>query len=147
MSCKFIKKFKEPNEKYNCFSLSLFYMNKYIKTTHNLKPFNASKNKVAIFYKNLMNINELLLTEVYPKNFYLRLYYDNSIFKCEKYVELIKILSKNPKIQLVEYICNDYKINNHINLFGTLSRFYTIFDDESKNMNYCIITDADNFFY
>jgi len=147
MSCKFIKYFKEPTKKYNCFSVCLFYKDKYLKTTKNFKIFNATEFKINIFYNNLLAIDKYLNDGTYPDNFYLRLYYDDSIYKIDKYVKIIDILKKNSKVQLIKYDCNKLKLNKtHINLFGAIIRFYTIFDNESKNMQYSIMADADNIF-
>ena len=145
MDCNFIKYFKEPTKKYNCISMCLFFKDKYIKTTRNLKVYNATQTKINLFYNNLLGMDKFLKDGTYPSNFYVRLYYDDSIFKIDKYKYLIEILKKNEKIQLIKYDIKKLKINNnHINLFGTIMRFYTIFDKESKNLEYTILADADN---
>lgn len=56
-------------------------------------------------------------------------------------------MRNHSKVQLVEYECKDIKYNEHthINLFGTLTRFYSLFDVESVNMEYCIFVDVDNY--
>jgi hypothetical protein len=148
MKCKFIKHFTEPKKKYNCLSGCLFYKEKYIKISRNLQPYNASKIKVDSFYKNLVKTATLMTDGSYPKDFYYRLYYDKSVYKIEKYKLLINNLKKNTKFQLIEFDFEDYQDSNHthIDLFGTIMRFYTIFDQESKNMNYCIIVDTDNIY-
>jgi hypothetical protein len=148
MVCKFKKYYKEPTEKYVCLSTSLFYKEQYIKMSRDLKPYNATKNKVNYFYKNLKILIKKIDDGTYPSNFYLRLYYDKSINKIGRYVELIKELKKNPKVQLIEYECDSYKNkhNVHIDLFGTLIRFYTIFDKDKSNIEYTICIDSDNYF-
>ena len=147
MDCKFIKYFEEPKIKYNCLSSCLFFKDNYIKITKNLKAYNATQKKINLFYENLLEVNKFLLNGTYPENLYLRIYYDDSIYKNDKYVELINILKKNSKIQLVKYYCTKSKLKNiHINMFGTLIRFYTIFDNESKNIEYTILADSDNIF-
>jgi hypothetical protein len=148
IKCKFIKYFKEPDEKYNCISISLFYLEKYTKTTKNLISYNATEKKINLFYENLLKIDEFLQNGIYPKDFYVRFYYDKSILKVAKYIEILKIFKKNKKIQLVEYDWDYFKLNRefHIYLIGTFARFYSIFDTSSKNMQYCVLADADNIF-
>lgn len=145
--CKFTKHFEEPSEKYVCFSAVLFYKEKYIKTTRNLKVTNVSKNKIKSFIMNLTDTIKKFINGTYPNNYYLRLYYDKSLFKLKVYKDLFKTLhnQKNNKIQLVEYECESFKNNknNHMDLFGTLIRFYSIFDTQSVNMDYCVLIDAD----
>lgn len=138
MECKYIKYYKEPKTDYVCLSTSLFLPDKYIKQTKNLNNYNALKNKSDLFYKNILKmINNL---KKYPDNWFYRLYFNKSIFKLKKFKELILILSKNKRVQLVQYECKD-----DFNLFGTLIRFYPIFE-KSKTMKYCLIIDADNFY-
>ena len=146
-SCTFTKHFTEPKEKYICLSSCLFFKESYIKVSKNLKTYNASESKVKSFVANLKKTIDNLTNGTYPSNYYLRLYYDQSIFKRNEYKELMEILKKHKKIQLVEYKCDTYLTNQnvHMDLFGTIVRFYTIFDQESPNMEYCIITDMDNF--
>ncbi len=152
--CKFKKHFEEPKEKYVCFSTVLFYKEKYIKTTRNtkskgdLKVVNLAKNKIKSFIFHITETIKKFIDGTFPDNFYLRLYYDKSLFKLKIYEKLFKTLKekKNKRIQLVEYECETFKNskNNHIDLFGTLMRFYSIFDPESVNMEYCILIDADS---
>jgi hypothetical protein len=148
MKCQFTKYFKEPTKKYVCLSTSLFFKEKYIKVSKDLKPYNATENKVTAFYNNLKETERMLSDGTYPDHFYLRIYYDKTVFKIEKYKELFKKFKTNPKIQLIEFNCDYFKSDNtfHIDLFGTLLRFYTIFDNESVNMKYCIFSDSDNIF-
>jgi hypothetical protein len=155
-SCELIKHYTEPTHKYICLSTSLFIQSKYIKAISNIRSTTAgNKNvtdaKLNLFYKNLLSIAKNLIDGTYPKNYYLRIYYDSTLFNNVKFTKMIKLFKTHPKIQLVEYSCNKYKsINNnnnsniHINLFGTLMRFYSIFDPESPNMKCCICIDADN---
>jgi len=146
MNCKFIKYFDEPNQKYNCLSTSLFFIDKYIKVTKNVKIVNKTEDKVNIFYRNLVETEKRLTNRYYPDDLYLRLYFDKTVYKIDKYVQLFKKFKQNRKIQLVEFNCDNFKTNtdSHIGLFGTLIRFYSIFDTASINMNYCILLDADN---
>ena len=146
--CKMIRHYTEPNEKYVCFSTSLFYKDEYIKVKKDKSIINLTKDKVNIFIKNIKR-SIYNFNKVYPKNYYFRIYYDNSLFKLDEYKELFKEIKKNKKVQLIEYECSEYKnINNntklsHIDLFGTLLRFHAIFDDKCPNMENLVIVDAD----
>ncbi len=144
--CKFIKHFEEPKEKYVCFSTVLFYKESYIKTTKNLEVIDVSEEKVRTFAQKLIKTLIKFSDGTYPPNFYLRLYYDSSVFKVKIYKKLFELMKNHKKIQLVEYRCEDFVTNKnvHMDLFGTLTRFYSIFDPDSKNMEYCIIIDVDN---
>ena len=147
MDISFKKYFKEPSIKYNCFSISLFYLEKYLKTDKYLKLCDVSEKKINVFYENLLKIDEFLKDGTYPKDFYVRFYFDKSVFKSKKYLEILKLFSKNNKVQLIEYNWKELKMNNiHVNLAGTFARFYTIFDSSSHNMEYCVLADADNIF-
>ncbi len=95
-----------------------------------------TNDKVMLFYSNLKK----------TLNIYFRVYYDKTIFKVKKYKELYEELKAHPKVQLVEFECEYFKNsrNNkdtyyHINLFGTLVRFFPIFDNSSKKMEYYVI--------
>ena len=145
MNCKFIKHYNEPNQKYNCLSMSLFFIDKYIKVTKSVKVVNKTEDKVNIFYQNLVETEKRLTNGYYPEDLYLRLFFDKTVYKIEKYVKLFEKFKKNRKIQLVEFNCDNFKTNtgSHIALFGTLIRFYSVFDTASINMNYCILLDAD----
>jgi hypothetical protein len=48
----------------------------------------------------------MLSNGTYPNNFYLRIYYDKTIYKIDKYIELFSKFKNNPKIQLVDLIVN-----------------------------------------
>jgi len=145
LNLKLNKYFIEPNNKYICFTTCLFNKKKYIRNILNKNKYiqkNMSSNKENNFIENLIKINESLLNGYYPDNFYLRLYYDKNILKIKKYKELLNILKKNKKVQLIEYDINDI----YDPLIGTLIRFYTFFDQESKNLEYSICIDSDQFY-
>ena len=148
--CSFKRYYKEPSEKYVCMTTSLFFKSEYFKVSKNLKPMNKTMNKVKSFIKNIKNNIKQFINGVYPKNYYYRIYFDKTIYKLKEYKELIKIIMKNPKVQLIEFDCSNIKnINNstkvsHIELFGTLLRFHAIFDDKSPNLETIICVDADN---
>lgn len=148
--CSLKRYYKEPSEKYVCMSTSLFYKSGYIKVNKNLKTANKTMNKVKSFIINIKNTIQQFIDKVYPDNYYYRIYFDKTIYKLKEYKELIKIIMKNPKVQLIEFDCSNIKnVNNsnkinHIELFGTLMRFHPIFDDNSPNIETIICVDADN---
>lgn len=147
MACEFIKYYTEPKKKYKCLSTSLFYKkSKYIKITQDLKTYNATDEKVQLFYNNLDKVNKLLLDGSYPDYIYFRIYYDKSIFEVDIYNELFERLKQNPKIQLIEYNCKNFKTldDKHITLFGTLLRYHALFEEESNKIDYCVFVDCDN---
>jgi hypothetical protein len=145
MSCKFTKFFEEPKCKYNCLSTSLFISDRIIKLSDKYKSDDVYKDKIELYYRNLMETERMMRVGKYPDDFYLRIYYDKTIEKIEKFKIMINMFRLNNKIQLVEFEYEKYKIDetSHINLLGTLIRFYSIFDKASKNMEYCIIYDCD----
>lgn len=149
-NCSFKRYYKEPSEKYVCMTTSLFFKSEYFKVSKNLKPMNKTMNKVKLFITNIKNNIKQFINGVYPKNYYYRIYFDKTIYKLKEYKELIKIIMKNPKVQLIEFNCPNIKnINNstnlaHIELFGTLLRFHAIFDDKSPNIETVVCVDADN---
>jgi hypothetical protein len=147
-SCDFKRFYKEPTEKYVCLATSLFYKDEYIKVNKDLKTYNATKIKVDLFIKNLSKTIKSLEDGTYPSNFYLRIYFDKSLFKLTEYKEMLMKLKDNPKIQLIQYTCKDYMYLNkdtHMDLFGTLIRLHAIFDDSSPNMTICMTIDSDSY--
>ena len=148
--CSLKRYYKEPKEKYVCMTTSLFYKSGYLKVSKNLEAVNKTMNKVRSFIKNIKNTVQQFINGVYPSNYYYRIYFDKTIYKLDEYKQLIKIIMKNPKVQLIEFNCDNIKnINNksktaHIELFGTLMRFHAIFDDKSPNLETVLCVDADN---
>lgn len=159
MACIFKKEFKEPDEVYTCMSTSLFYKTKYVKVGKTGKIKDVHEEKAKSFITNLSDVVKKLYNGYYPSNYYLRIYYDDSIFENQYMTKLYEVFKKYDKIQFVKYECPEYYNTNtntntktnvksdltgHMGLFGTMMRFYTIFDPESTNMDCCILTDADN---
>jgi hypothetical protein len=145
INLKLTKYFTEPEEKYICLTACLFIKKKNIRNVlvdKKYQPENFSKkNNLYNYIKTLTKISDSLINGYYPDNFYLRLYYNDKIIKNKKYNDLLNILKENTKIQLVKYEVN----NLFDHLIGTLIRFYTFFDDESKNIEYSISIDIDMF--
>lgn len=140
----FKHEFTEPVEKYNLISCTYFrmktgYMNEYK------------------YYKGLNSLVDLFETQM--PNFYLRLYYDDSIldYKTPEKIKntktlwgpLFKKMRQNKKIQLVKFDMKhipEFKEDDihHNGLIGTLTRFYPLLDTEyNKNIDTIAIMDVD----
>jgi hypothetical protein len=148
MNCKFTRYYEEPNEKYVCLSLSLFLVEKYIKRTKKNESINVLDKKINLFFKNMIQKSKNLLDGTFPNNYYMRIYYDDSIYKNDKMKLLFDKFKKHQKIQLIQYECPKYKKNDisHIHLFGTVMRFHALFDKYSPNMEMCAFIDADAYY-
>lgn len=138
---KFYKEFKEPTEKYNIISCSIFRL------------INNYKNEDMYTLGLDLLLNKF---EIYFPNFYLRVYYDNSVIDYntsnkikntkELYQPLFDKLRKNPKVQMIRYEMIQFRLDNihHKGLIGTLPRLYPLFDTvENKNLNMIIVLDID----
>jgi hypothetical protein len=135
--------YDEPNHEYNVISTVVFRLE------------NNYKNMGA-YYKQIFNMTNNF-NQNFPDNFYLRLYFDNSIIKKsdnelinkeidETWIPLLKKLKKMPFVQLCWYKHTDFSLNNifHAGIFGTIIRFLPIFDYSfNKNIKTVIISDID----
>ena len=140
----FQHEFSEPSERYNIISCTYFRM----KTGY--------KNEYK-YYKGLESLVDLFETQM--PNFYLRLYYDDSIldYKTPEKIKntktlwapLFKRIRQNKKIQLVKFDMKhipEFKEDDihHNGLIGTLTRFYPLLDTEyNKNIDTVAIMDVD----
>lgn len=74
-------------------------------------------------------------------NFKIRLFIDNTIHEDK---EIMSYLQKFNNIELVLFDCPGYKYNNfHRGTFGTLIRFFPMFDFENNDANHILICDID----
>ena len=137
----FYKEYKEPIEQYNIISCSVFRL------------INNYKNEDM--YTEGLNILLDNFEQIFP-NFYLRIYYDNSVLdyttenkiKNTKriYQQLFDKLRLNAKVQLIKYEMNELASDkiHHKGLVGTLTRLYPLFDvEDNKNINIVIVLDID----
>lgn len=139
--CKMTKHYKEPKGRYNVYTV-VFFLTK-----------NAYKNKEIYFDGLKYNIEKFY--QIFDKSFYFRLYYDKSIIEkihdndeLNDFTQIIKNfinnMKKNPRMQLVEYECPNFKINNyHRGMFGTLIRFTPLLSNEK--IKTVIISDIEKF--
>jgi hypothetical protein len=138
---KFYNEFIEPDKKYNIFSCSIF------RLINNYKNENMYTEGLHILLDNLENM--------FP-DFYLRIYYDNSVidYKTPNKIKNTKNLFKplfdklrsHPKVQMIRYEMNEFKYDDiyHKGLVGTIPRLYPLFDTEyNKNINLVIVSDID----
>jgi hypothetical protein len=137
----FKKYFKEPKEDYILMSTVLFVPESYKKWQISKTSSSDIKNyKHNKYTKNLLETSKLLLTNYYPSNFYLRIYYDDSIFldkKITSYPSILKKLKHHPKIQLVKFKFPKFMYKGrHLNLFGTIIRFHALFEDNNAKIVY-----------
>lgn len=95
-------------------------------------------------YKNFDKyINGLYLLDRTAKenNLILRLFIDNSIYSDKKLMDRI---NKLQTVSIVLYHCEKFIIDDHhIGLFGTLIRFFPLFDFDNSDTRIAIILDAD----
>jgi hypothetical protein len=126
--CKMTKLYKEPKGEYNIYTVVFFLTQ------------NAYKNKEAYFDGLKYNLQKFY--HQFDNSFYFRLYYDKSITEkihsnneLNDFTEIIKKyldeIKNSPRVQLIEYECPNFKINNyHRGMFGTILRFSSLFSAE-----------------
>lgn len=92
----------------------------------------------SLYTKGLYKIYHSII-----KDFSIRLFIDNSIYNDK---EIMKLLNKLTKIELVLFKCPMFQEGDyHIGLFGTLIRFFPMFNFPNNDANQVIITDIDNY--
>jgi hypothetical protein len=137
----FYKEFIEPDKKYNIISCSVF------RLINNYKNENMYTEGLHILLDNIENM--------FP-DFYLRIYYDNSVidYKTPNKIKNTKNLFQplfdklrlHPKVQMMRYEMNEFKYDDihHKGLVGTIPRLYPLFNTEyNKNINLVIVLDID----
>ncbi len=79
----------------------------------------------------------------------LRIYYDESIFKNDKYKELFEKIKTNELVELYEYSCSQFILSKpfHIGTFGTLLRFLPLFEKSHYEIIYILDIDDANYGY
>lgn len=137
------KQYEEPKEDlYDIISVSVF------RLIDNYKPMQR-------YYEGLRKLIDI--TPKYLPNYYLRIYYDDSIVKPEyeqkdindeikeKWLPLLEYAKSKKHVQLVKYYHKDYAHGlGHVGLFGTLIRFIPLFDYEiNKNLDIVFVSDID----
>ena len=114
---KFINNKYRLNDKINIISVSIFKKGKILGQKYLL----GFASLVHLFHK------------IYP-NFILRIYYDSSISN-DRYFNDFKLqLKLNEYVQLASYICPYQENNKHTDLFGTISRFFVLNENDVGNV-------------
>ena len=126
--CKFTPLFEiDYSKKINIISTVLFKMKNL-----GYKPFLKYVNGVQ-YLSNVMH-------KKLP-GFHLRLFIDDTIYSDD---ELMKKLNAIKNIQIVRYSCPNFIVSGfHRGMFGTLIRFFPMFDFKNNDANHVIITDID----
>jgi len=136
--CKFTLLFNNfnPNIKKNIVSCAFFKLH-----TTQYKDFNLYIDGLEKLYNKVYN-------QYKDEKFTIRLFIDNSIYKDKI---LFNRLEKMDKIEIVLYSCENYQIgtdlNYHMGLFGTLVRFFPMFNFENNDADIIIILDIDDYDY
>ena len=147
----FKKEYDEPKEKYNIFSVCVFYMSKYIRFFKNFSKDITEKRQLQFLYNLTLNIQNVE-QGFFGDNWYIRIFYDKSLFlfrsgNTKPWVDFISMYKNHPKVQFVEFKSTEF-LNKHIpechlNLFPTMMRLYPIFE-KNPLLNVISVCDADN---
>ncbi len=118
------------NKKYNIFCSCFF------KMPNHYKNFNIYVNGIK---KWIIFLNKM------KHDYYLRLFIDTNIYNDK---DIMKLLNSSNKIQLVLFECMNYQIEKlgnkyHIDLFGTLVRYFPLFNFNNNDAKSIIIVDID----
>jgi len=107
------------------------------------KMYNKGYKDFSIYLKGIYVMYNHVIYKV--KNYSIRLFIDNSIYKDEN---IMKILKKMHKLEIVVYECPELLLKNNSNyhegLFGTLIRFFPMFDFPNNDAKNIFITDIDD---
>ena len=107
------------------------------------KMYNKGYKDFSIYLKGIYIMYNHVIYKI--KNYSIRLFIDNSIYKDEN---IMKILKKMHKLEIVVYECPQLLLKNnndyHEGLFGTLVRFFPMFDFPNNDAKNVITTDIDD---
>lgn len=114
-------------------STSFFYLEKSYKSSQR-------------YIDGILKIIEFVEQNQY---YVLRIYYDESIFKNNKYKELYDKIKTNKLVELHEYSCSQFILSKpfHIGTFGTLLRFLPLFEKSQYEIIYILDIDDANYGY
>ncbi len=111
------------------------------------KMLNSGYKDFNLYIKGLINLYNYIeyLNNKKGYNYHLRIFIDSSI---ESDKEIMDKILNLKKIEIVVYSCPNYQeITNskyHIGLFGTMVRFFPIFNFPNNDARYVIISDVDD---
>lgn len=125
--CKFTPLFEiDYKVKKNMISTSLFMRDKYYK-------------KYDMYVDGLRRLVNLL--ERSDKGFVLRIFIDKHV---QKHKGINEIFKSSKKVEPVLFECANYMDGDyHVGLFGTIVRFFPMFDFKNNDRGAMIVTDAD----
>ena len=107
------------------------------------KMYNKGYKDFSIYLKGIYFMYNYVIHKV--KNYSIRLFIDNSIYKDEN---IMKILKKMDKLEIVVYECQLLLLkknsNYHEGLFGTLVRFFPMFNFPNNDAKNIFVTDIDD---
>jgi hypothetical protein len=135
--CKLKTNFKfNPEVKKNILAVSFF------------KMYGGGYKDFKLYVEGFKKLHKIVLNEK-KYNFTIRLFIDNSIYKDK---ELMDMLDKLERVEIVIYSCEKYfesksEPDYHIGLFGTMVRFFPMFDFPNNDANIVIISDMDDYEY
>ena len=114
--CMFKKLYEEPTEEYNVISMSVFYMDKYIRHYKNYSKDISVKRQKQFLYNltlNIQNLDQGFLQSDDGKKWYIRIFFDKSLYKFKignnaPWKQFIEIYKNHPSVQFVEFYCNNF---------------------------------------
>jgi hypothetical protein len=126
--CKFIPLYDFDNKlKKNVVSVCFFKLR-----TGSYKNFNKYLNGLKILHKKIINEKP---------DFFLKIFIDYSIYSD---INIMRILREMDKVELVLYSCSNFCVSKyHIGTFGTLIRFFPLFNLPNNDTSHVIISDID----
>ena len=124
----------DPTVKKNIVSISFF------------KIYGGGYKDFNLYINGFKQLHKLVLNEK-KYNFWIRLFIDNSIYKDKELRNLIENLER---VEIVIYSCEKYldiDTDYHIGLFGTIIRFFPMFDFPNNDANIVMISDMDDYIF
>jgi len=130
IGCKLIKYYEEPSDNYNIVSVTYFYM----KTAYA-----AFDEYYDGMLKHINIINNM------DNTWYLRIYFSfielDDTSNSKKFIDLIEMCKTDKKVQLIEYIFDDNRMDN---IIGMMMRLYPLFDFKDNNkIDIVLVRDID----
>ena len=112
------------------------------------KLFTSQYKDFNLYINGLEKLYMKVYKEHKDENFTIRIFMDKSIYSDQKLYERLK---KMNKLEIVLYSCSKYLVQDnldyHLGLFGTLVRFFPMFDFENNDADIVIISDIDDYDY
>ena len=126
--CNFTPLFNMTKKKKNIVSSSFF------------KIHGGGYKKFDRYINGIRYINKFIVEEM--ENFVHRLFVDESIYNDQKIMSILRRL----KIEIVVYKCPNYMVGNehHMGTFGTIVRFFPMFDFPGNDAKIVLISDIDD---